>query len=63
MFLFNFVAPNYWDTYWYLTDTKYDIKIFGNVLIVELMQYFSYGCLAGIIYLFAKGLKTEVRKF
>lgn len=61
--LFNYVAPDYWDTYWYLTDTKYDIKIFGNVLIVELMQYFSYGCFTGIVYDFTKGKRKIAKKF
>ena len=62
MLLFNVFAPNFWDTYWFLADTKHGITIFGNVALLELLYYFSYGCLAGIIYDYTKGTKKIPNK-
>lgn len=53
IFLFNYVAPEYWHTHWLLTGTKYDVMIFGNVALTELLWYFSWGSMAGAGYLFA----------
>lgn len=57
MILFNYFAPDFWDKYWFLADTKHGITILGNVALLEVLYYFSYGTVAGIIYDFAKGTK------
>lgn len=62
MLLFNIFAPKFWDTYWFLAGTKHGITIFGNVPLLELLHYFSFGCLAGIIYDFSKGTKKVHNK-
>jgi len=61
--LFNYIAPNYWNTYWHLADTKLGLTIFGNVPVLELLWYFSWGCFAGISYDFAKGTKNSKNNF
>ncbi len=57
MVLFNVIHPTFWDKYWFLIDTKHGITILGNVALLELLYYFSFACLAGIMYDFAKGTK------
>lgn len=61
MILFNLIAPNFWDTYWFLADTKHGVTILGNVPVLELLHYFSYGFLASIMYDFAKGTKKILK--
>ena len=55
LILFDMLSPNFWDNYWLLSNTKYGIKILGNVPLTELLWYFSWGCLAGIAYDFTFG--------
>lgn len=61
--LFNYVSPKFWDTYWLLADTKYGITFFGNVPLLELLWYFSYGLITGVMYDFAKGTKKIPNKY
>lgn len=53
--LFNLLSPHYWDKYWLLSNTKYGTTLFGNIPLTELFWYFSWGCLAGIVYDFTTG--------
>jgi len=59
--MFNFISPEYWNTYWLLTDTKFGITILGNIPVTEILWYFSWGCLAGIGYDFAYGNKKIIK--
>ncbi|TMM31400.1 hypothetical protein FDT66_05395 [Polaribacter aestuariivivens] len=60
--LFNYISPNYWDKYWYLNGTAYDTSILGNVPLMELLWYFSWGCFSGVMYDFARGTKKIPNK-
>ena len=60
--LFNYISPEYWDKYWYLKGTKYETSILGNVPLMELLWYFSWGCFSGVMYDFAKGTKKIPNK-
>lgn len=60
--LFNYISPDYWDKYWYLKGTKYETSILGNVPLMELLWYFSWGCFSGVMYDFAKGTKKIPNK-
>jgi len=53
-FLFNVISTDYWDKYWFLANTKYDVRILGHIPLTELLWYFSWGCVAGA-YEFATG--------
>lgn len=53
--LFDLLSPNFWNNYWLLENTKYGIKVLGNIPLTELFWYFSWGCLAGIAYDFTMG--------
>ena len=55
--LFNVLAPHYWDTYWLLSGSPLDVRILGNIPGTEMLWYFSWGCLAGVLHPFARGLK------
>lgn len=55
--IFNYISPEYWNSYWLLSETKFGLTIFGNIPVTELLWYFSWGCLAGIGYDFASGTK------
>ena len=63
MFLFNYLSPDFWDTYWYLSGTKYGITVFGNVPVLELLWYFSWASFCGVVYHFTRGTKKVLRKF
>ena len=52
--LFHIVSPNYWDTYWLLTGTGWDVKIL-DIPLMEMAWYFSWGALAGPAYAFVSG--------
>ncbi len=53
--LFNVIATDYWDKYWLLANTKYGVKVLGNIPVTELLWYFCWGCSLGIGYEFATG--------
>jgi hypothetical protein len=53
--LFDWVAPEYWAKYWLLAGNSFGITILGNVPLTELLWYFSWGFLGGIIYDFTGG--------
>ena len=55
--LFNYISPEYWDKYWYLKGTKYETSILGNVPLMELLWYFSWGSFSGVMYDFTRGTK------
>lgn len=55
MVLFNVFAPDFWDTYWLLNNTKYGVITLGNVPLPEMMWYFTWGLLGSICYPFASG--------
>lgn len=55
-FLFNFLFIGYWDKYWLLKGTVFDLRIF-NFPLTELLWYFSVGALLGCVYEFYKGYK------
>lgn len=60
--LFNYISPKFWDTYWLLANSKYGITVFDNVPVLELLWYFSYGLISGIMYDFTKGTKKVPNK-
>ena len=60
--LFNYISPEYWDKYWFLNGTKYETSILGNIPLMELLWYFSWGCFSGVMYDFAKGTTKVYKK-
>ena len=56
--IFNLICRDFWNTYWLLADTPWGITLLGNIPATELWWYFTWGCLAGIGYEFASGMKT-----
>lgn len=54
-FLFNYITPNFWKTYWFLWGTKIGWTVFGNVPLLELYWYFSWSSFMSILYNFVKG--------
>lgn len=61
--IFNFIAPEYWNSYWLLANTKLGFTPIGNIPLTELVWYFSWGCFAGIEYDFTYGqVKTKFNK-
>ncbi len=55
IFLFDFISPNFWNNYWLLANTKWNIKLFGNVPLTEVIWYFSWTSLASVSYPFVSG--------
>jgi hypothetical protein len=58
--LFDIVAPRFWDTYWLLAGTAWDVRFFGNVPLTEMIWYISWVMLASTSYPFVAG-KAIVR--
>lgn len=58
--LFNFIFPAYWGKYGLLANTTFGIRVIVNVPVTELLWYFSWSCLAGIVYDFYYGSKGKV---
>lgn len=61
--LFNYILPDFWNTYWYLIDTEIGWLIFGNVPVLEVLWYFSWGCLSAVLYDYGKGTKKIPNKY
>ncbi len=57
--LFDFLFPAYWDEHWLLVDTTFGMRAIDNIPVLELFWYFSWGCLAGIVYDFYYGSKGK----
>lgn len=55
IFLFDFISPRFWDNYWLLDNTKWNMRMFGNIPLTELIWYFSWISLASVSYPFASG--------
>lgn len=62
MILFNKVAPNFWNDYWFLVGTKYDVRILGNVPLTELLWYCTWILLGSVSYPFVTGKALISRK-
>jgi hypothetical protein len=62
MILFNIIAPDFWNNYWFLAETKHGITILGNVPVLELLYYFSFASTCAIMYDFVKGTKKVPNK-
>ncbi|AUC84501.1 hypothetical protein CW731_03945 [Polaribacter sp. ALD11] len=62
MFSFNYIAPDFWNTYWFLSGKKYGWTVFGNVPVLELLWYFSWGSFSAVLYDYGKGTKKVVKK-
>ena len=60
--LFNLIFPNFWESYWLLKDTKYNITILGKIPLTEVLWYNSWGTLAGCLYDYAGGYSKELKK-
>ena len=54
LILFTWRAPHYWQTYWLLAGTRWDVMIF-NIPLTEIAWYISWGMLAGIAHNFSAG--------
>jgi len=54
---FDWLAPDYWDKYWYLAGSRYGVKILGNVPITEISWYMAWGLFGGISFPFVEGRK------
>ncbi len=52
--LFTWLAPHYWDTYWLLRDTSLGFTL-AHIPLTEIVWYFVWGMLGGIIPNFARG--------
>lgn len=57
--LFDVMAPEFWDKYWLLADTKWGITILGNIPLTEMMWYFSWVLFASVSYPFASGTSLK----
>lgn len=55
IYLFDFVSPDFWKTYWFLWGTNIGWTIFGNVPVLEMYWYFSWATYVSILYNFATG--------
>lgn len=55
--LFLIISPNYWNNYWLLSNTEYNIAVFGKIPIIEIIWYFSWGSFGGVCYNFYSGTK------
>lgn len=53
--LLNWLSPAYFDNYFLLHNTRLGITVLGNVAVTEIIWYFAWGCLAGVLYDFASG--------
>lgn len=53
--LFNILAPDYLRDYFLLDSHVFNPSIFGAMPVFEIMWYFSWGFLAGILYDFVSG--------
>lgn len=60
LILFTWLAPDFWQTYWLLADTRLGIALIG-VPVTEIMWYVSWGMLAGIAHNFAAGKRKIAR--
>ena len=60
--LFNYILPNFWNTYWYLSNKEIGWTIFGNVPVLEVLWYFSWGCFSSVLYDYGKGTKKIPNK-
>lgn len=60
--LFNYMLPDFWDTYWFLINTKIGWQIFGNVPVLEVLWYFSWGSFSAVLYDYGKGTKKIPNK-
>jgi hypothetical protein len=58
--LFNVLSPDYIEKYFLLTDSPFNPTFFGVLPAAELLWYFCWGSLAGILYDFASGSKLEI---
>ncbi|MEN9852319.1 MAG: hypothetical protein RI996_262 [Candidatus Parcubacteria bacterium] len=58
--LFGIISPEYWNTYYLLHQTIFDMRVFNIIPITELIWYFSWGCLAGTLYDYVSG-KVQVK--
>ena len=58
MLLFNFIAPNYWNKYWVISNTKFGTTCLGNIPCMEVLWYFSWGSFGGICHNFYSGTKV-----
>ena len=56
LILFTWLAPDFWQTYWLLADTRLGITLIG-VPVTEIAWYASWGMLAGVAHNFASGRK------
>ena len=60
--LFNFILPDFWTTYWFLSEKEIGWTIFGNVPVLEVLWYFSWGCFSAVLYDYGKGTKKVLKK-
>ena len=60
--LFNVISPDYWSKYWLLANTSYGVKVLGNIPLIEIFWYFSWGSFGGVCYDFYSGTKTVSAK-
>ncbi|OYU80138.1 MAG: hypothetical protein CFE23_10470 [Flavobacterium sp. BFFFF1] len=60
--LFELIAPDYWNKYWLLPDTKLGIRCYGTIPWIEIIWYFSWGSFGGVCYDFYSGTKPVPAK-
>lgn len=55
--LLNYFSPQYLEKHWLLYHSSLGITILGQIPLTEIIWYFSWGCLGGILYEFTRGEK------
>ncbi len=58
---FNYLAPEWWDRYWLLADTRLGVTVLGNVPITEMAWYFFWFLFASISFPFVEGRSVVPR--
>ncbi len=56
--LFLLISPDYWNSYWLLSNTEYNMAVFGKIPFIEVFWYFSWGSFGGVCYNFYSGTKV-----
>lgn len=55
--LFNWLSPDFWNSYWLLADSRWGITILGNIPLSEMLWYTAWALFASVSYPFVRGCK------
>ncbi len=62
LIVLNLFSPDYVASYFLLNGSKLGITVLGNFPLIELLWYFSWGCLGSILYEFTGGYRKFKRE-